>query len=109
GRTSAGRPAGLHQLGLPARRPPHRPGLRPQRPGRAAAGAPDLAPAHRLRTGMTTMQLTGTITADSLMTLEAYAKWRKQHKADVIAHRKLRSVALGEHLTVQFESEMTMR
>jgi len=58
---------------------------------------------------MTTMQPTGRITADSLMTLEAYAKWRKQHKQEVIAHRKLRSVHLGEHLTVQFESELTMR
>lgn len=56
-----------------------------------------------------TMQPTGKITADSLMTLEAYAKWRKQHQAEVIAHRKLRSVALGEHITVQFESELTMR
>jgi Protein of unknown function (DUF3501) len=55
------------------------------------------------------MQLTGRITADSLMTLEAYARWRKQHKAEVIAHRKLRSVALGEHVNVQFESELTMR
>jgi len=55
------------------------------------------------------MQLTGRITPDSLMTLEAYSKWRKAHKPDVIAHRKLRSVALGEHLTVQFESELTMR
>lgn len=55
------------------------------------------------------MQLTGRITADSLMTLEAYAKWRKAHKPEVIAHRKLRSVALGEHITVQFESELTLR
>ncbi len=55
------------------------------------------------------MQLTGKITADSLMSLEAYAKWRKLHKADVIAHRKLRSVHLGEHVTLQFESELTMR
>lgn len=55
------------------------------------------------------MQLTGKITADSLMTLEAYSKWRKQHKPEVIAHRKLRSVPLGEHITVQFESELTMR
>ena len=55
------------------------------------------------------MQLTGRITADSLMTLEAYSKWRKAHKAELIAHRKLRSVALGEHITVQFESELTMR
>ena len=55
------------------------------------------------------MQLTGKITADSLMTLEAYAKWRKQHKGEVIAHRKLRSVQLGENMRVQFESELTMR
>jgi hypothetical protein len=55
------------------------------------------------------MQLTGKITRDSLMTLEAYSKYRKQHKANVIAHRKLRSVALGEHVTLQFESELTIR
>jgi uncharacterized protein DUF3501 len=55
------------------------------------------------------MQLTGKITRDSLMTLEAYSKYRKQHKADVIAHRKLRSVQLGEHVTMQFESELTIR
>jgi hypothetical protein len=55
------------------------------------------------------MQLTGNITPDSLMTLEAYSKYRKAHKADVIAHRKLRSVALGDHVTLQFESEMTIR
>ncbi|MEO8545202.1 MAG: DUF3501 family protein [Burkholderiaceae bacterium] len=55
------------------------------------------------------MQLTGKITPDSLMTLEAYSKYRKAHKADVIAHRRLRSVALGEHFTLQFESEMTIR
>ena len=55
------------------------------------------------------MQLTGKITADSLMTLEAYSKWRKANKADVIAHRKLRTVLLGEHLNVQFESETTIR
>jgi hypothetical protein len=56
-----------------------------------------------------TMQTTGKITPDSLMTLEAYSKWRKAHKADLIAHRKLRSVQLGEHINVQFESELTMR
>jgi hypothetical protein len=56
-----------------------------------------------------TMQTTGKITADSLMTLEAYAKWRKLHHGELIAHRKLRSVHLGEHITVQFESELTMR
>ena len=55
------------------------------------------------------MQLTGKITPDSLMTLEAYSKWRKTHKPDVIAHRKQRTVLLGEHLNVQFESETTIR
>jgi hypothetical protein len=55
------------------------------------------------------MQLTGKITRDSLMTLEAYHKYRKEHKADVIAHRRLRSVHLGEHINLQFESEMTLR
>ena len=55
------------------------------------------------------MQLTGHITPDSLMSLEAYSKWRKQHKPDVIAHRKQRSVQLGEHINLQFESEMTIR
>lgn len=55
------------------------------------------------------MQLTGKITADSLMKLEDYAKWRKTHQGEVIAHRKLRSVPLGEHMMVQFESETSIR
>jgi uncharacterized protein DUF3501 len=55
------------------------------------------------------MQLTGKITRDSLMTLEAYSKYRKQHKMEIITHRKLRSVRLGEHITLQFESETTIR
>jgi hypothetical protein len=55
------------------------------------------------------MKTTGKITADNLMTLEAYSKWRKLHHGEVIAHRKLRSVHLGEHITVQFESELSMR
>ena len=55
------------------------------------------------------MQLTGKITADSLMSLEAYSKWRKLHKSEIIAHRKLRTVLLGDHLNLQFESETTIR
>src|SRR3954470_18232339 len=50
-----------------------------------------------------------TITRDSLMTLEAYAKVRKTQRAEVIAHRKLRTVRLGEHIGVQFEDEDTVR
>jgi hypothetical protein len=56
-----------------------------------------------------TMHTTGKITTDSLMTLEAYAKWRKLHKGEIISHRRLRAVHLGEHITVQFESELSMR
>ena len=55
------------------------------------------------------MQLTGHITPDSLMSLEAYTKYRKANKPAVIAHRKLRSVTLGEHINLQFESETTIR
>jgi len=55
------------------------------------------------------MQLTGNITRDSLMTLEAYSKYRKDHKAEVLTHRKLRTVNLGEYFVFQFESETTVR
>jgi hypothetical protein len=49
------------------------------------------------------------ITRDSLLTLEAYAKIRKTHRTQAIAHRKLRTVHLGEHISVQFEDEHTIR
>ena len=55
------------------------------------------------------MQLTGHITPDNLMSLEAYTKYRKANKPAIIAHRKLRSVTLGEHINLQFESETTIR
>ena len=45
----AGRHARLHQLRLPAGRPPHRPGVRPQLAGHAQAGAPAHAGAHGVR------------------------------------------------------------
>ena len=50
-----------------------------------------------------------TITRGSLLTLEAYSKVRKESRPDTIAHRRLRSVTLGEHLTLQFEDERTIR
>ena len=55
------------------------------------------------------MQVTGKITRDSLMTLEAYSKFRKAHKQEVMAHRQLRSVHLGDHINLQFESETSIR
>lgn len=55
------------------------------------------------------MPLNGHITVDSLMSLEAYSKYRRTHKAEIMAHRQLRTVRLGQHLSLQFESEMTIR
>ena len=49
------------------------------------------------------------ITRASLMTLEAYAKVRKEFRANVMVHKKNRRVHLGDHITLQFEDEMTMR
>jgi len=50
-----------------------------------------------------------TITRDSLMSLEAYAKIRASAKPTMIAHRKLRTAHLGEHMSVLFEDEQTIR
>jgi len=49
------------------------------------------------------------ITRDSLLTLEAYAKARKDFRAKVLAHKKPRSVHLGDHVTLLFEDELTIR
>ena len=45
----------------------------------------------------------------SLMTLEAYARARTQFRAKVIAHKRNRTVQLGDHLTLIFEDELTIR
>jgi hypothetical protein len=49
------------------------------------------------------------IARDSLMTLEAYARARKDFRAKVIAHKKDRTAHLGEHVTLIFEDELTIR
>ena len=49
------------------------------------------------------------ITRDKLLTLEGYSKIRKSSRLEAIAHRRLRSVRLGEHVTLQFEDEHTVR
>src|SRR3954467_5233592 len=51
----------------------------------------------------------GQITADSLMSLEQYAKNRKEFRTRVLAHKKHRTVRLGQNLTLVFEDELTMR
>ncbi|HRP29898.1 MAG TPA: DUF3501 family protein [Burkholderiaceae bacterium] len=50
-----------------------------------------------------------TIARDNLLTLEAYAKIRASSRPAFIAHRRLRTVRLGEHMTLQFEDEQTIR
>ena len=50
-----------------------------------------------------------TITRDSLLTLEVYSKVRKTDRPQMIAHRRLRTVHLGEHISMQFEDEQTIR
>lgn len=50
-----------------------------------------------------------TLTRDSLLTLEAYAKIRKAEHARLVAYKRRRAVALGNHLRLLFEDEMTIR
>jgi hypothetical protein len=49
------------------------------------------------------------VTRESLMTLEAYAKARPELRQQIIAHKKLRSGHLGEHVNLLFEDEKTIR
>ena len=56
-----------------------------------------------------TMTTTKRITRDSLMSLEAYAKARKEYRAAAIAHKRLRTVHIGEHVTLLYEDEKTIR
>ena len=51
----------------------------------------------------------GRITAKSLMSLEQYAKARMEFRQRVLVHKKDRTVQLGEHITLVFEDELTMR
>src|SRR3954470_4869696 len=49
------------------------------------------------------------ITRDTLLSLEEYARQRPQWRQKVMEHKKLRSVHLGQHVTLQFEDELTIR
>jgi hypothetical protein len=49
------------------------------------------------------------ITRDSLLPLEAYARARPEFRERVLAHKRLRTVHLGEHVTLLFEDELTVR
>ncbi len=49
------------------------------------------------------------IQPDSLLPLEVYARERKDYRSRVIAHKKLRTLHVGEHVTLIFEDELTIR
>jgi hypothetical protein len=49
------------------------------------------------------------ITRESIMSLEAYAKARPEFRARAIAHKRLRTVQIGEHVSLFFEDEFTIR
>ena len=49
------------------------------------------------------------ISRDSLMSLEAYAKARTEFRRRVLAHKKARTLHLGQHVTLLFEDELTIR
>ena len=57
----------------------------------------------------TTMKSGKPISRESLMTLEAYAKARPEFRAKAMAHKRLRTVHIGEHVTLLFEDELTVR
>jgi hypothetical protein len=49
------------------------------------------------------------IARESLLSLEAYARSRNEFRARAIDHKQRRTVHVGEHLTLQFEDELTVR
>jgi Protein of unknown function (DUF3501) len=51
----------------------------------------------------------GRITRDSLWSLEDYSQRRDAFRAEVIEHKKTRSVRLGDNLNLIFEDEKTIR
>jgi hypothetical protein len=49
------------------------------------------------------------IRRETLMSLETYARERASFRAKVLEHKRKRTVQLGEHITLQFEDELTIR
>ena len=49
------------------------------------------------------------IARESLLTLEAYAKERPAFRARAVAHKRARTVHIGDHVTLLFEDELTIR
>jgi Protein of unknown function (DUF3501) len=49
------------------------------------------------------------INRENLLSLEAYARERDAFRTRVMEHKKRRTVPLGEHVTLLFEDELTIR
>ncbi len=49
------------------------------------------------------------LSRNDLLSLEQYAERRDEIRRDVMEHKKKRQVPIGDHLTVYFEDETTMR
>lgn len=49
------------------------------------------------------------LTATDLMSLEQYARSRNEFRAQVIEHKRLRTVAVGPHMTWCFEDRLTVQ
>jgi len=49
------------------------------------------------------------IQRETLLSLEAYARQRTQFRAKVMEHKKLRTIHVGAHVTLQFEDELLIR
>jgi hypothetical protein len=49
------------------------------------------------------------LTRADLLTLEAYAQQRGEYRARVMAHKKKRTVHIGEHLTLIFEDRLSVQ
>ena len=49
------------------------------------------------------------ISRESLMSLETYSKQRNDFRKQVIEHKKDRTVYLGNHVSLLFEDELTLR
>ena len=50
-----------------------------------------------------------TISRDSLLTLEAYARQREEFRVRVLTHKRHRTVPIGPNVTLIFEDELTVR
>jgi len=49
------------------------------------------------------------LTKDDLYSLEEYATIRSSFREEVVAHKKARSIALGDHVTILFEDRRTIQ